>query len=166
MSPMTYEKRGLPRKESSSHDQTRLRETANRGKFNMAQFVNGCLVFSGRSDDMMIFDGMNIYPAEIESALLEHPAVCEAASFPLKHERFQDVPVAAVVLRMPADLEDLEKHCARVLGVKRPRMIRVLDSFPVNAMGKTLKRDLRAEFLKSLASNFRGDEVLGSKRKQ
>ena len=61
-------------------------------------------MFLGRSDDMMIFDGMNIYPIEIENALMLHPAVKEVAAFPIKHEVFQDVPAAAVILIMTSKL--------------------------------------------------------------
>ena len=70
---------------------------------------------------MMIFDGMNIYPVEIENALMLHPAVKEVAAFPLKHTRFQDVPAAAVILNSTASREDLLAHCNQVLGPKSPK---------------------------------------------
>ena len=101
------------------------------------------LVLQGRTDDMMIFDGMNIYPAEIENALMEHPAVIDAAAFPLSSERFQDVPAAAVILREPASENDLASFCAERIGIKHPRVIRIVESFPRNAMGKILKRELK-----------------------
>ena len=101
------------------------------------------LVLQGRADDMMIFDGMNIYPAEIENALIEHPAVADAAAFPMQSERFQDVPAAAVILREPISAEELKSFCADRIGIKHPRFIRIVEDFPRNAMGKILKRELR-----------------------
>lgn len=117
----------------------------------------GALMLQGRKDDMMIFDGMNIYPAEIENALLAHPAVREAAAFPLRHERFQDVPFAAVTLHAGAadgtagdggaaddrvSERDLMEHCRRLIGIRYPKGVLVLDEFPRNPMGKILKRKL------------------------
>lgn len=116
----------------------------------IGRFEAGSLVFLGRADDMMIFDGMNIYPIEIENALMLHPAVKEVAAFPLKHERFQDVPAAAVILNSTTSKEDLLAHCNQVLGLKSPKVIGILDKFPTNSMGKILKREIRKVFQKEL----------------
>lgn len=102
----------------------------------------GALMLQGRKDDMMIFDGMNVYPAEIENALCAHPAVREAAAFPLKHERFQDVPVAAVTLQGEASESALIDHCKALIGIRHPHRVFVLEEFPRNPMGKILKREL------------------------
>ena len=102
----------------------------------------GALMLQGRKDDMMIFDGMNIYPAEIENALCAHPAVREAAAFPLEHERFQDVPVAAVTLHGEASESTLIEHCKALIGIRHPHRVFVLEEFPRNPMGKILKREL------------------------
>lgn len=104
--------------------------------------TEGALVLQGRKDDMMIFDGINIYPAEIEGALSSHPAVREAAAFALKHERFQDVPVAAVTLASATSEKALIEHCRDRLGAKRPRRVFILEEFPRNPMGKILRREL------------------------
>jgi len=104
----------------------------------------GALVLLGRKDDMMIFDGMNIYPAEIENALLSHPAVREAAAFPARHERFQDVPMAAVTLSGSVSERALIEHCRNLIGIRHPRRVRIVQEFPRNAMGKILKRELVA----------------------
>jgi len=103
----------------------------------------GALVLQGRKDDMMIFDGMNIYPAEIEQALADHPAVREVAAFAVPHEQLQDVPAAAVVLSQPACEAEQVEHARRTLGIKHPRRVFVLADFPRNAIGKILKRELR-----------------------
>ena len=119
----------------------------------IGKFVDGALVFLGRSDDMMIFDGMNIFPIEIENALLEHPCVREVAAFPLRHSRFQDVPTAAVVLHSEANVEELHKHCQRILGSKRPHFIKIMERFPTNAMGKTIKREIRNQIQREIQSS-------------
>jgi acyl-coenzyme A synthetase/AMP-(fatty) acid ligase len=105
---------------------------------------DGALVLQGRKDDMMIYDGVNIYPAEIENVLSSHPAIEEVAAFPLKHEIFQDIPVAAVMLRESASETDLIEYCKVRLGIKHPRRIFFLNEFPRNQMGKILKRELSA----------------------
>jgi acyl-CoA synthetase (AMP-forming)/AMP-acid ligase II len=123
---------------------------------------DGALVLQGRSDDMMIFDGVNLYPAEIERVLSEHPAVREVAAFALRDGRLQDVPAAAVILRPqsrePAetsperpsatsplpDEQALIDWCLPRLGYRHPRRIFIVDDFPRNAMGKVLRRELAA----------------------
>ena len=119
----------------------------------LGRFEGKSLVFLGRSDDMMIFDGMNIYPVEIENALMLHPAVSEVAALPLKHPRFQDVPVAAVILRYSVNIDKLHAHCTSLLGVKSPKYIKILEKFPTNAMGKTLKREIRNLFESDISAS-------------
>lgn len=119
----------------------------------LGRFEGDSLVFLGRSDDMMIFDGMNIYPVEIENALMLHPAVSEVAALPLKHPRFQDVPVAAVILRSSVSVDELLAHCKSILGIKSPKNIKILDKLPTNAMGKTLKREIRKLFEDEISSS-------------
>lgn len=103
---------------------------------------DGALVLQGRADDMMIFDGVNIFPAEIERVLGAHPAVREAAAYPIAHPRFGDVPAAAVTLSAPVTEAELIRWCEARLGVKHPRKIRVLQDFPRNSIGKIVKRAL------------------------
>jgi acyl-CoA synthetase (AMP-forming)/AMP-acid ligase II len=100
------------------------------------------LTFKGRADDMMIFDGINIYPAEIETVLAKHEAVEEAAAFSLSSEAHQDVPVAAVTLRRPSTEPELLDFCRSLLGLRAPQRILVVEAFPRNAAGKPLKREL------------------------
>lgn len=102
------------------------------------------LIFKGRADDMMLFDGINIYPAEIEAVLAAHEAVGEAAVFPLGSEIHQDVPVAAVTLRAPVTEAELLAFCRGRLGARAPRRIVVVSAFPRNPNGKILKRELPA----------------------
>lgn len=105
--------------------------------------AQGLLTFHSRDDDMMILDGINIFPAEIERVLLEHPAVAEAAAFPLRRPH-RDVPMAAVVLHRPAGEAELSAFARARLGVRTPRRIFVVPALPRNAMGKVLRRELSA----------------------
>ena len=107
-----------------------------------ALLPGGSLVLHGRSDDMMICDGVNIYPSEIERVLLAHDAVHEAAAFPVLSRVHQQLPCAAVILSRPVPAQELDAHCRERLGFKTPRRILVLDDYPRNAAGKVLKREL------------------------
>lgn len=103
---------------------------------------DGILMFHGRADDMMIFDSLNIYPADIETALLDHPAVAEAVAFPFASAAYQDVPAAAVVLKAEIGEADLIAHCRHKLGRRTPHRIIIVPQLPRNAMGKIMKDQL------------------------
>jgi fatty-acyl-CoA synthase len=99
-----------------------------------------------RLKDLYISGGENVYPAEIECALHEHPAVADAAVIGVPDERWGEVGVAVVVLRpgTTADERELLGHCrARLAGFKVPRAVRFADELPRSASGKLLKRQLR-----------------------
>ena len=70
---------------------------------------------------MMIFDGINIYPVEIENALLRHPAVAEVAAFPIRSQVRGDIPVVAVVVKSEVLAEELYAHCRSWLGSRSPQ---------------------------------------------
>jgi len=106
--------------------------------------AEGALVHHGRADDVMIYDGINIYPSEIESALLRHPAVGEAAAFGVPSRSRGEVPAAAVVLRSPASEAQLLKHSRDWLGARAPVRVLVVKELPRNAAGKVLRRELAA----------------------
>ena len=105
----------------------------------------GALFLKGRVDDMINVDGLKIYPADIETALLQHPAVAEAAAFPLTIEGYRQIPAAAVVLETGASSEGLIASCRRHLGPRAPQRIFVFSALPKNAAGKVLKRELAHE---------------------
>lgn len=102
------------------------------------------LIFHGRADDMMIFNGINIYPAEIEQVLLQHPAVRDAVAFPVKSSRHQDIPVAAIIPGANVSRDELAAYCAQHLGERKPLAFIFLEQFPRNAMGKIVRRELAA----------------------
>lgn len=100
------------------------------------------LVFQGRSDDMMIYNGINIYPREIELVLESHPAVVEAAAFPIPSTINHHLPAAAVALRHNASQTELIEYCQARIGAHAPHRILIVDALPRNAAGKILKREL------------------------
>lgn len=104
----------------------------------------GVLRYLGRKDDMMKLANINIFSAEIERVLEEHPAVAGAAAFPIPSAVHGEIPAAAVELRAPGDVDAPSlSACARErLGVRAPRRIAILDALPRNATGKVVKRDL------------------------
>lgn len=109
----------------------------------------GCVTIVGRSKDMIISGGENIYPAQIESAMSSHPAVAEAALIGVPDERWGEVGRAFVVLA--ADEPSAEGFSAEVLlaflgerlaRYKLPKSVVVLDALPRTGAGKIDKRAL------------------------
>ena len=93
----------------------------------LAEFTpNGELIHHGRVDDLMILDGINIYPAEIEDALLQHEKVAEAAAFPIPSKTHGDIPAAAVVVRSPVSVEELLSYCRSLLGRHSPSGLKIV----------------------------------------
>jgi O-succinylbenzoic acid--CoA ligase len=104
----------------------------------------GRLVVSGRKVDTIVSGGENVMPAEVEAALLEHPAVAEAGVFGRPDAEWGEAVTAAVVLRAAADPAALRAHCAeRLAAFKVPKRIEIRDALPRNASGKLLRRALR-----------------------
>jgi long-chain acyl-CoA synthetase len=101
-----------------------------------------------RKKDMMIVDGYNVYPSDIEAALHAHPAVMECAAIGVPDSYHGEVVKACVVLKpgQAATPDELKAHCAtRLVEYKRPRIIDIRDSLPKTAVGKILYTKLRAE---------------------
>ena len=97
----------------------------------------------GRLKDMVVSGGENVYPAEIESVLHEHPAVVDAAVVGVPDERWGEVCAAFVVVRAPVDEDELRDHCrARLARFKVPKSFHVVDELPRNSMGKIQKSEL------------------------
>lgn len=110
---------------------------------------DGFLYITGRVKDMIIAGGVNIFPAEIEHALAEHPDVIEAAVFGVPEETFGE-QVMAVCERRPGSAVTGEELLAfvadRLAPFKRPRIIELVDELPRNAMNKVIKAELRKPF--------------------
>ena len=95
---------------------------------------------------MFIVGGFNVYPAEVENAILEHPDVAQVAVVGVPDDRMGEVGMAFVVPR--AGRVDRSRRavawCApRMANYKVPRHAMVVDALPVNASGKVLKFELR-----------------------
>ena len=104
--------------------------------------AEGVLFLKGRSDEVMNFDGIMVGPADIEAVLASHPAVADCAAFALPSPLHQDIPAAAVILRLPVHLEELSTYCQQRMGIRAPRQLFVIDVIPRNPMGKILRRRL------------------------
>jgi acyl-CoA synthetase (AMP-forming)/AMP-acid ligase II len=103
---------------------------------------DGRLGIQGRTDDMIILNGLNIFPAEIERVLEGHPDIGYAAALGLPSQVHGQIPVAAVELKENAVTSpaELRRFSRAKLGLKAPRRILILDSLPRNSQGKVLKR--------------------------
>jgi acyl-CoA synthetase (AMP-forming)/AMP-acid ligase II len=113
--------------------------------------ADGMLFIKGRADDMMNFDGIKIMPADIEEALLAHPAVAEAVAFPVMSNVHQDLPAAAVVLSQPVSENELLVYCRKRLGVRSPVYLNIELSFPRNPGGKVLRTELAVRLAERLS---------------
>ncbi len=102
---------------------------------------------SDRAKDMVLRGGENIYSAEVEAAIYEHPAVYEAAVYGIPHERLGE-ELACHVMVKPGehlDVDELQRFVGeRLASFKVPsRVTIVTEQLPRNASGKILKRELR-----------------------
>jgi fatty-acyl-CoA synthase len=107
----------------------------------------GYLHVVARKHDLIISGGENIYPAEIENILMEHPAIVEACVVGCPDERWGEAVVAAVVLEPGVRLSAAEVIAmlnGRVARYKQPRAVHFVDSLPRSALGKVQREQLRA----------------------
>jgi fatty-acyl-CoA synthase len=108
--------------------------------------ADGHFFIHDRKKNLIVSGGENVYPAEVERVLATHPAVAEAAVIGRPDARWQEVPVAYVVLRAGQAVEagEVERFClAELARYKVPREYVVVDSLPKNAMGKVQHFRLR-----------------------
>jgi long-chain acyl-CoA synthetase len=108
--------------------------------------ADGFLTLSDRSKDVIISGGTNIYPREVEEALLTHPAVVEVSVVGAPDPDWGEIVVACVVAAEGADASDaaLDAHClATIARFKRPKRYVRLAALPKNNYGKVLKTSLR-----------------------
>lgn len=107
----------------------------------------GFITIRDRVKDMLISGGENIYPAELESVLLGHPAIADVAIIGQPSQKWGETPVAIVV---PTDDFDADAVLAwsreRLASFKVPKHIEVVAELPRNASGKILKHELRVQF--------------------
>jgi fatty-acyl-CoA synthase len=111
--------------------------------------ADGFLFIADRVKDMVISGGENVYPAEVESVLYDHPGVAEVAVIGVPDDRWGEA-VAAIVVAAPdsnVTLDDLREFAGdRLARFKLPTRLHTVEAIPRNASGKVLKRDLRDQF--------------------
>ena len=140
---------GGPPRWSVRHDTARARwHTGDR----VRRDEDGWLYFEGRSDDVIVSAGYRIGPFEVESALVAHPAVTEAAAVAAPDEERGSVVRAVVVLRdgapepTPELVRELQDHVKRETApYKYPRIIDFADELPKTASGKIKRAELRGD---------------------
>ena len=112
--------------------------------------ANGYLYVLDRADDMIISGGFNIWPAELETVLTDHPAVVEAAVFGVPDERWGETPVAHVCVdgATPVTEEELIALCRERLGsYKKPsRVVFASEPLPKSPVGKIQRKVLREPY--------------------
>jgi acyl-CoA synthetase (AMP-forming)/AMP-acid ligase II len=120
---------------------------------------DGFVTLVGRSKDMIVTGGINVYPREVEIVLERHDAVAECTVFGVPDEKWGEALVAYVVCQNGAGATEAElvQFCERHLArFKRPRYVRFVAAIPKTPSGKIQKPKLREAFLKESGSRLRG----------
>ena len=107
---------------------------------------DGYLYIHDRIKDMIISGGENIYPAEVESAICDHPDVAEAAVIGIPDDKWGEAVKAIVVMKpgkqaTATDIINFTRE--RIAGFKTPKSVDFLEALPRNPSGKILRRNLR-----------------------
>jgi O-succinylbenzoic acid--CoA ligase len=108
--------------------------------------AQGRLRIIGRRSETIVSGGENVAPAEVEAALLEHPAVADAGVFARSDAEWGEAVIAKVVLRAGSDAtpEELRSFTGgRLARFKVPKAIEITDALPRTVSGKLLRRELR-----------------------
>jgi long-chain acyl-CoA synthetase len=107
---------------------------------------DGYIYILDRKKDMIIVNGMNVYPREVEEVICRHPAVAEANVVGEKDEMHGEIPVAIVVLKegAAADEHVVRKFCREhIANYKVPHRVEFWKELPKNSTGKVMKREIR-----------------------
>ena len=121
--------------------------------------AGGELIFHGRADAMMICNGINIYPAEIENCLRLLEDVRDIHVFPFAHKVHQQVPACALTLKSgsPLTQREIERFAQKQLGFKSPQLVFIIPVIPRHATGKLNRPEfmqmVRAEMLQRITQN-------------
>src|SRR6185437_9457495 len=109
----------------------------------------GYLYIYDRVKDMIVSGGENIYPAEVENALMGHPAIADVAVIGVPDARWGEA-VKAIVVRKPGleavPAEIIAFARERIAGYKLPKSVDFIDVLPRNPSGKVLRKDLRKPY--------------------
>jgi acyl-CoA synthetase (AMP-forming)/AMP-acid ligase II len=106
---------------------------------------DGYLSILGRSKELIISGGYNVYPAEVEAVLLSHPEVLDVAVTGTASDEWGEVVTAWVVTGHGGPAPDglAEYAAGRLAPYKRPRLVHVVGELPRNALGKVVRTELR-----------------------
>jgi malonyl-CoA/methylmalonyl-CoA synthetase len=118
--------------------------------------ADGYITIVGRSKDLIITGGYNVYPAEVESYINDLPGVAESAVIGCPHADFGEGVVAVVVPQPDAQLdaaELIQAIKAQIAGFKVPKQLFIVDELPRNVMGKVQKKALRESYAKVFEPN-------------
>ena len=113
--------------------------------------ANGYYTLKGRSKDLIITGGLNVYPPEVELVLVEHPAVAECAVIGCLDEEWGERVTAVIKPRQGVEItaEEIINHCREhLVNYKAPRRVVFVEELPSNALGKVQKARLRAALCK------------------
>jgi acyl-CoA synthetase (AMP-forming)/AMP-acid ligase II len=125
-------------------------KTGDLGRFD----EDGFLYLLDRKKDVIISGGFNVYATDLEAELLRHPDVLEASVIGVPSERWGETPLGLIVLRAGSSVtpQAVLEHCNARLGKhERLSTLEIRDALPKNAIGKVLKRELRAPYWKDRA---------------
>jgi acyl-CoA synthetase (AMP-forming)/AMP-acid ligase II len=120
---------------------------------------DGYIYLVNRKNDLIISGGYNIWPAELELVLENHPAVREVCVFGVPHPRWGETPLAAVALADGAEVaaDELIELTRKSLGpVKKITSVVFLDALPRTALGKVSRQDLREPYWASVEGDIAG----------
>ena len=112
---------------------------------------DGYLFLKDRKKDMIISGGENIYPAEVENAIFDHPKVADVAVIGVPDEKWGETVKACVVIKEGESLSEagiIEWTRSKIAKFKCPKSIDFLETLPRNPSGKVLRRLLRAPYQK------------------
>jgi acyl-CoA synthetase (AMP-forming)/AMP-acid ligase II len=116
---------------------------------------DGYLYLVDRTSDMIITGGYNVYPREVEDALLAHSGVLECAVVGAPHEKWVEAVTAFVVLRSGSAVSEdelIEFTRERLASYKVPKSVQFIEQIPKSAVGKVLRRALRDPLWKGVSS--------------
>ena len=116
---------------------------------------DGFFTLIDRKGDVIIVDGLNVYPSEVEEVLNCHPGVRESAVVGMPDPLRGESVAAYVVLvpGLPPSRDELIGYCAQRLALQGPAQITARDTLPHNMLGKVLRRVLRAEITAEVAGS-------------
>ena len=126
----------------------------------------GCVRLLGRTSDLIISGGLNVYPKEVEDVLDSLSGGHKSAVFGVPHPDFGEAVVAVLEVASGAEFDELDLQRAarqRLAAYKVPKRILPIRAIPVNKMGKVLKNELRQAYQGLFAEELKGNSIQGEK---